>query len=184
MSFIIINYSLGTLGYKAPEIYQHQSYSTKTDIWSVGVIAYILLVGFPPFFSCHEWSNDYNTLMNTPFWFMFNQKTDELISNIIEGDYIFQEKFWSKISEAAKDFIRNCLKKNPLDRFSAEDALHHVWIETKADSVSRLGVRKIIGQLAHTTVEWYVVFSPLDQCFLFLISFQSSLFLIFLGNNN
>lgn len=108
--------------------------------------------------------------MNTPFWFMFNQKTDELISNIIEGDYVFQEKFWSKISEAAKDFIRHCLKKDPHDRFSAEDALRHVWIETKADSVSRLGVRKIIGQLAHTTVEWYLIYSPY-----FLFIFQYSL---------
>ena len=74
----------GTLGYLAPEVLQRQPSSTQADMWSVGVITYIMLVGFPPFLS-HADDDDPNTLLNAPFWTLFNERTDMLVAAIRDG---------------------------------------------------------------------------------------------------
>jgi len=126
------NTSVGTLGYKAPEIMKSQPFSTKADMWSIGVITYILLCGFPPFFSCEEYK-DVGMLMNAPLWIFFNEQTDELVSAIKNGDYSFPEVFWEKISPEAKDFVSVLLKVNTEERASAAEALEHPWIKSSAE---------------------------------------------------
>jgi len=127
------NSPAGTLGYKAPEIMKSEPFSTKADMWSIGVITYILLCGFPPFFSCEEYK-DVGMLMNAPFWIFFNEQTDELVSAIKTGNFSFPEVFWKKISAEAKDFVASLLKVNPDERMSAADGLKHRWIKSQNET--------------------------------------------------
>jgi len=78
----------GTPGYVAPEILEGVPYDESADMWSVGVILYILLGGYPPF---HE----------------DNQK--ELFKKIRKGSFEFHTEYWSQISDDAKDLIRGLL---------------------------------------------------------------------------
>ncbi|XP_041639710.1 calcium/calmodulin-dependent protein kinase type 1D-like [Cheilinus undulatus] len=97
----------GTPGYVAPEVLAQKPYSKAVDCWSIGVITYILLCGYPPFFEENE---------------------SRLFSKIMRAEYAFHSPFWDDISESAKDFIRNMMEKNPKKRFSTEEALTHPWI--------------------------------------------------------
>ncbi|CAB1315348.1 unnamed protein product, partial [Coregonus sp. 'balchen'] len=82
-------------------------YSKAVDCWSIGVITYILLCGYPPFFEDNE---------------------TRLFAKIMRADYAFHSPFWDDISESAKDFIRNMMQKHPNKRFTTEQALRHPWI--------------------------------------------------------
>ena len=97
----------GTPGYVSPEIVMNVHYTTKTDLWSLGVIAYILLCGFPPFYS---------------------ESTHQLYQQIKAGDYSFPSPYWTDISSSAKDLIRHLLCVDPLKRYSATDVLRHPWV--------------------------------------------------------
>lgn len=68
-------------------------------------------------------------LQNVPFWFLFNERTEELENAIKNGKYSFPEGFWKNVSESGKNFITCLLKVNPSERISAEEALHHPWIQ-------------------------------------------------------
>lgn len=84
-----------------------KKYNHKCDIWSLGVILYIMLTGIPPFFA----------------------KTDqEIYELILKADIPFPEKKWGKISLSAKDLVTKMLTYDPNDRISAKDALNHPWI--------------------------------------------------------
>ena len=100
----------GTPGYVSPEIVRNVAYSVKTDIWSLGVIAYILLCGFPPFYS---------------------ESTHALYAQIKAGDYSFPSPYWADISSQAKDLIRHCLQVSPELRYSATQVLQHPWVGGK-----------------------------------------------------
>ncbi|MFH4976433.1 hypothetical protein AB6A40_003142 [Gnathostoma spinigerum] len=97
----------GTPGYVAPEVLQQKPYGKAVDVWSVGVIAYILLCGYPPFYD----ENDAN-----------------LFAQIIRGEYEFDSPYWDEISESAKDFISHLMCCNPALRFTCSQALAHPWI--------------------------------------------------------
>ena len=97
----------GTPGYVAPEILVGKGYGLEVDYWSLGVILYIMLSGFPPF---HEDSNE------------------ELFEKIKAGNFEFPSPYWDDISEMAKDLISSCLKVNPRERFSAHEILNHRWL--------------------------------------------------------
>lgn len=119
---------IGTLGYKAPEVLMHQNYDKSVDMWSLGVISYILLCGFPPFFSNAEFKQNFSLLSSAPFWYFFNSSTDELQREILQGQVDFPEPFWKDISEDAKDFILGLLQVDASKRMSAEEALKHPWM--------------------------------------------------------
>jgi calcium/calmodulin-dependent protein kinase I len=89
----------GTPGYVAPEIVEGKGYGKEVDYWSIGIILYIMLCGFPPFY-------DEN-----------NQKLFEAIQNC---DYEFPSPYWDKISEPAKDLIKKILVREPSERFNAD----------------------------------------------------------------
>ncbi|XP_065509751.1 death-associated protein kinase 2-like isoform X3 [Caloenas nicobarica] len=98
----------GTPQYIAPEVINYEPLSSATDMWSIGVITYILLSGLSP----------------------FQGETDaETLSNILAGDYEFEERCFSQTSEMAKDFIRQLLVKEPGHRMTAAECLVHPWIK-------------------------------------------------------
>ena len=96
----------GTPGYVAPEVLAQKPYGKSVDVWSIGVISYILLCGYPPFYD----ENDAN-----------------LFAQILKGEFEFDSPYWDDISAEAKEFIR-CLMCVDVDkRLSCEDALKHAW---------------------------------------------------------
>ncbi|XP_043933069.1 calcium/calmodulin-dependent protein kinase type 1G [Protopterus annectens] len=103
----IMSTACGTPGYVAPEVLAQKPYSKAVDCWSIGVITYILLCGYPPFYEDTE---------------------SQLFARITEGKYEFDSPFWDDISESAKDFIRCLLEKDPDKRYTCEQALQHPWI--------------------------------------------------------
>ena len=98
---------VGSPYYMAPEVIKG-NYSFECDVWSCGIIMYILLIGYPPF----DGKNNKNLYKNIQ-----NNKVD------------FSGSDWSKISKEAKDLILKLLEKNPNNRISAFDALQHPWIK-------------------------------------------------------
>ncbi|XP_059384363.1 calcium/calmodulin-dependent protein kinase type 1D-like isoform X2 [Carassius carassius] len=103
----IMSTACGTPGYVAPEVLAQKPYSKAIDCWSIGVITYILLCGYPPF---------------------YEETETRLFSKIMKAQYEFDSPFWDDISESAKDFIRNMMQKNPKMRYDTEQALRHPWI--------------------------------------------------------
>jgi calcium-dependent protein kinase len=96
----------GTPYYIAPEVL-NEKYDEKCDVWSCGVIMYILLCGYPP----------------------FNAETDQEILNKIKlGKFTFPDEEWENVSTEAKDLIVNMLAYNANDRFSASSCLSHKWL--------------------------------------------------------
>lgn len=118
----------GTPGYVAPEILSGKPYEAGVDIWSAGVIFYILLCGYPPFAS----END-------------DQK--ELFAQIREGRYEFDPREWGVVSEQAKDLIRNILVVDPRKRFTAEQILRHPWMQAEASAIPDVALGGAIEQL-------------------------------------
>ena len=100
---------LGTAYYIAPEVIK-KSYNEKCDLWSCGVIMYILLSGEPPF--------------NDP-----KADNEAIMKNVEKGKYDLTKGIWKTVSKEAKDLIKKLLTYKPEDRISAEDALQHPWIK-------------------------------------------------------
>ncbi|XP_017160639.1 calcium/calmodulin-dependent protein kinase type 1D-like [Poecilia reticulata] len=97
----------GTPGYVAPEVLAQKPYSKAVDCWSIGVIAYILLCGYPPF---------------------YDENDSKLFEQILKADYEFDAPYWDDISDSAKDFISCLMEKDPEKRFTCDQALEHPWI--------------------------------------------------------
>ena len=103
---------LGTAYYIAPEVIK-KSYTEKCDLWSCGVIMYILLSGEPPF--------------NDP-----RADNDAIMKKVEAGKYDIEHGVWKSISKEAKDLIKSLLTYEPNDRISAEAGLNHAWITDNA----------------------------------------------------
>ncbi|EGR32749.1 protein kinase domain protein [Ichthyophthirius multifiliis] len=101
----------GTPSYIAPEVLTGKGYSFSVDYWSIGVILYVLLCGFPPF---------------------YQETNDKLFESIKKGEFGFPSPQWDNISENAKDLIRNLLKVDPKQRYGPEQILNHPWIKGEA----------------------------------------------------
>uniref|UniRef100_A0A1J3HNX3 non-specific serine/threonine protein kinase n=5 Tax=Noccaea caerulescens TaxID=107243 RepID=A0A1J3HNX3_NOCCA len=97
---------VGSAYYVAPEVLR-RSYGKEIDIWSAGIILYILLCGVPPFWAETE---------------------KAIFEEIIKGEVDFESQPWPSISESAKDLVRKMLTKDPKKRISAAQALEHPWI--------------------------------------------------------
>uniref|UniRef100_A0A8D2DKA1 Calcium/calmodulin-dependent protein kinase type 1B n=1 Tax=Sciurus vulgaris TaxID=55149 RepID=A0A8D2DKA1_SCIVU len=95
----------------APELLEQKPYGKAVDVWALGVISYILLCGYPPF---------------------YDESDPELFSQILRASYEFDSPFWDDISESAKDFIRHLLERDPQKRFTCQQALQHLWISGDA----------------------------------------------------
>jgi len=104
---VVMKTACGTPGYVAPEVLGHEAYSSQVDLWSIGVIVYILLCGFPPFYG----DND-----------------AQMFKRIKAGQYKFLAPYWDPISADAKDFVKNLLIVDPRKRMTAAEALNHRWL--------------------------------------------------------
>ncbi|KAK1906835.1 Calcium/calmodulin-dependent protein kinase type 1D [Dissostichus eleginoides] len=103
----VMSTACGTPGYVAPEVLAQKPYSKAVDCWSIGVIAYILLCGYPPF---------------------YDENDSKLFEQILKADYEFDTPYWDDISDSAKDFIGSLMEKDPEKRFTCDQALRHPWI--------------------------------------------------------
>ncbi|XP_017877726.1 calcium/calmodulin-dependent protein kinase type II alpha chain isoform X19 [Ceratina calcarata] len=97
----------GTPGYLSPEVLRKEPYGKPVDIWACGVILYILLVGYPPF-----WDEDQH----------------KLYAQIKAGSYDYPSPEWDTVTPEAKNLINQMLTVNPSKRITASDALKHPWI--------------------------------------------------------
>nr|XP_014285351.1 calcium/calmodulin-dependent protein kinase type II alpha chain isoform X2 [Halyomorpha halys] len=97
----------GTPGYLSPEVLKKEPYGKPVDIWACGVILYILLVGYPPF-----WDEDQH----------------RLYAQIKSGSYDYPSPEWDTVTPEAKNLINQMLTVNPAKRITASDALKHPWI--------------------------------------------------------
>jgi calcium-dependent protein kinase len=122
----------GTPYYIAPEVLK-KKYTAKCDIWSIGVILYILLCGYPPF----NGGND-----------------KQIIESVLKGKYTLEEPEWDDISEDAKDLVRKMLEYDPSKRWSASEALQHKWIltHTSTDKVDKTLASKTLSNLKNFRV--------------------------------
>jgi calcium-dependent protein kinase len=120
--------AVGSAYYKAPELLK-ESYCEKCDIWSCGVICYILLGGYAPF----DGDDD-----------------RQIFDAILEGAVEFDDPVWDEISEDAKDFIEECLTYNERHRPSAAEALTHPWLEKARQQGKKDFVRKESDSIQHS----------------------------------
>lgn len=105
---------IGSPYYIAPEVLKG-SYGKECDLWSCGVILYILLVGYPPF---------------------DGKNNNEILDKVEKGIYRISGEDWENVTEDAKDLIRELLQKKPNKRISAAEALKHPWIVKNTEGKS------------------------------------------------
>ncbi|KAH0475452.1 MAG: uncharacterized protein KVP18_001888, partial [Porospora cf. gigantea A] len=91
------------------------NYDKRCDIWSTGVILYILLCGYPPF---------------------YGQDNKEILRKVKIGEFSFDPRHWKRVSEHAKDLVRRLLTYDPRRRPSAADSIQHPWIQYYAQSAA------------------------------------------------
>ncbi|KAJ3307019.1 hypothetical protein HDV03_003346 [Kappamyces sp. JEL0829] len=118
--------SCGTLTYCAPEVLRGESYGKAVDLWSIGVITYILLSGYPPF-----WDKDENVMMELT----------------LKGAFAYFSPDWDEVSETAKDFISSLIQVDQSKRLDCDQALSHPWLALelveKKNLVSRVGTNLV-----------------------------------------
>jgi len=125
----------GTPYYVAPEVLSATGYDKEVDLWSVGVITYLLLCGFPPF---------------------YGESLPEVFEQIMKAEFDFPAPYWTDISKNAKDLIQKLLVVDAKKRLTATQALSHPWISAggadvklnlKSDkAVQYSSQRKLISQ--------------------------------------
>merc|ERR550539_2342239 len=116
----VLTTKAGTPYYVAPQVLAGK-YDHMSDLWSCGVIMYVMLCGYPPFYG----------------------DTDaEVLSKVWLGNFSFNAADWKNVSEDAKNLVRNLLKMNPRDRYTAEQALNHEWIKNKAPKATNVSLQQ------------------------------------------
>lgn len=120
--------TVGTLFYVAPEILTEGWADQAADMWSLGVVMYVLLCGFPPFMPPGK-------LSSRP-----------IESQITSGSYAFYSPYWDGVSAEAKDLIARLLVVDPGERLTAKDMLGHPWLHT-ASPAALSGVRERLAEL-------------------------------------
>lgn len=110
---VMLQTACGSPEYVAPEILMEEKYGKPVDIWSIGVIAYIVLSGYPPF---------------------YNPNMGLLFKQILTADYTFEMDCWQSVSQRAMDFVSKLLVVDPEKRLTAKQALQHPWMLEKSQS--------------------------------------------------
>eukprot|EP00981_Chlorochromonas_danica_P002116 scaffold424_cov165-Ochromonas_danica.AAC.16 len=123
----------GTPGYIAPEILRNETYGRPADMWSFGIILYILLGGYPPF---------------------YDKNTQVLFRKIMRGNFEFHPAYWAEVSDEAKDLISRLLNVRPADRYTVDQALAHPWFaEVNRPVLGKRMLTKGLGELRKFTAK-------------------------------
>jgi len=120
--FTKLQTACGTPGYVAPEILTNETYDKRVDVWSLGVVAYILLCGYPPF-----------------------RKGDrkQLFKQIKAAKYEFDSPWWDPVSDQAKDFVSKMLQADPTQRATIAELLVHEFLAGNTDR----DLKSVLGPL-------------------------------------
>lgn len=113
--------------YVAPEILNNEKYGIAVDMWSVGVIIFVILGGYPPF--------------PQPT----GNNMEELYKKICDGDFTFDPQWWGGVSQEAKDLIQGCLTVDVNKRLTAKQALDHEWF--KAEGLENRDLGSALSEL-------------------------------------
>jgi calcium-dependent protein kinase len=120
----VLTTKAGTPYYVAPQVLSGK-YDMAADMWSLGVILYVVLCGYPPFYG----------------------DTDaEILAKVRLGNFSFAESDWKNVTDDAKDVVRGCLKMEPKERLTPEQALKHQWFSAMEGHVSSESVAGIDKQ--------------------------------------
>uniref|UniRef100_A0A668SJ10 calcium/calmodulin-dependent protein kinase n=1 Tax=Oreochromis aureus TaxID=47969 RepID=A0A668SJ10_OREAU len=161
----------GTPGYLSPEVLRKDPYGKPVDIWACGVILYILLVGYPPF-----WDEDQH----------------KLYQQIKAGAYDFPSPEWDTVTPEAKNLINQMLTINPAKRITADQALKHPWVcqrstvasmmhrQETVECLRKFNARRKLKGAILTTMLVSRNFSASVLCFV-LVCPHSSVIMIFPG---
>ncbi|KAI9223726.1 kinase-like domain-containing protein [Blastocladiella britannica] len=122
----VMKTACGTPGYVAPEVLRREVYSKQVDMWSIGVITYILLCGYPPF---------------------YEENNHALFQQIMQGNYEFDSPYWDNISFEAKNFVARLLVVDSKMRMTALEALAHPFVTNHCADQLALA-RGTSGQIA------------------------------------
>uniref|UniRef100_A0A3B4Y6N1 calcium/calmodulin-dependent protein kinase n=1 Tax=Seriola lalandi dorsalis TaxID=1841481 RepID=A0A3B4Y6N1_SERLL len=156
----------GTPGYLSPEVLRKEAYGKPVDIWACGVILYILLVGYPPF-----WDEDQH----------------KLYQQIKAGAYDFPSPEWDTVTPEAKNLINQMLTINPAKRINAQEALKHPWVCQRSTVASMMHRQETVEclkkfnarrKLKHTCMDTHsrthlLLLLTLLLCFLPFLSFPA-----------
>jgi len=116
----VLETSCGTPDYAAPEVLRMDgAYDKSVDLWSMGVITYVLLCGFPPF---------------------YGKTQAQLFEKILNADYDFPDPEWTNISKEAKDFISHLLILDIGKRYTTKDCLKHPWLKGEGAMTGNISV--------------------------------------------
>jgi len=104
--------ALGSPAYAAPELFTEEFYNERVDVWSLGVILYLLLCGQPPF---------------------YGETIRELTNRIVDCSFDFDDDSWENVSEAAKDLICHLLVQKPEKRYTSKELKENLWVQGLAE---------------------------------------------------
>jgi len=116
----VLTTKAGTPYYVAPQVLAGK-YGASADVWSLGVIMFVLLCGYPPF---------------------YGESDADVLARVRKGDFTFNPVDWKNVSEDAKNLIKSLLKMNPKERYTAEQALGHEWVKNKAPKSQGVNLQK------------------------------------------
>uniref|UniRef100_A0A8C7E673 Death-associated protein kinase 2 n=1 Tax=Naja naja TaxID=35670 RepID=A0A8C7E673_NAJNA len=137
----------GTPEFVAPEIVNYEPLGLAADLWSIGVITYILLSGASPF---------------------LGETKQETLANITAVSYEFDEEFFSHTSDLAKDFIRKLLVKDTRKRLTIQEALRHPWIRPKDNHQAMVRRESVVNlenfKKQYARRRWKLTYSIVALC--------------------
>ncbi|KFO53230.1 Myosin light chain kinase 2, skeletal/cardiac muscle, partial [Corvus brachyrhynchos] len=112
--------NFGTPEFLSPEVVNYEQVSYSTDMWSMGVITYMLLSGLSPFLGDDD---------------------TETLNNVLAANWYFDEETFESVSDEAKDFVSNLIIKDKSARMSANQCLQHPWLNNLAEKAKRCNRR-------------------------------------------
>jgi serine/threonine protein kinase len=122
---------VGTPAYVSPEVLKNVPHDERVDLWSVGVISFVLLCGYPPF-----WDDDQS----------------KMFQKIRAGELCFREPDWAGVSPEARSFVRGLLRVDPADRWTADEALRSAWMREPPARLSSNHLTDSLRQLKEKKV--------------------------------